>query len=586
MTRALRLLLCVCAVVNAIAGEDVEWWQNGPIYQVYPATFADSNGDGWGDIKGILEHADYFKDIGVGAVWLSPIFASPMQDNGYDVANYTDVNPIFGTKQDVKDLIDKLHSLGIKFMLDFVPNHSSDQHVWFKNSVNRVPGYENFYVWRNKSSSKMDNGKAIPLEPNNWRSLFTPSAWTWNDQRGQFYLHQFGAFQPDLNYDEPLVVEAMKNVMRFWLDMGVDGLRVDATPYLIETHYDLNQPDFPGCVPKGPLDYYECQQHLYTRDQPKLYDIMAEFAKVLDEYKNNGTRYQFIEAYAALNFTMMYYMNSTSPFNFNILSYLNQNSNASVAKYAVDLWMNNMPKGRWANWVTGNHDNARVATRFGEDMVDAINTMSILLPGTPITYMGEEIGMSNSLIPEDLRRDKTDFNRDPERAPMQWNASLNAGFSSNPRPYLPVASNYWRVNVEAEKSTEKSHLGVYKKLVSLHKDLVAKGAEDFQTYVITPWVFAFTRPNHLILINFNNLEEEFTLSGFKLPNGKEIPSKLFAKIPSINSEYSEMFEIDTKNNITMRPRSSVVLSVSGGSVVFKSSAILIFATFAVTFFKF
>jgi len=581
MAAGLRLLLWFCASVS-VFGADVEWFQNGPIYQVYPATFADSDGDGWGDLKGILEHAQYFKDIGVGVVWLSPIFSSPMMDNGYDVSNYTDVNPIFGTIEDVKNLIDKLHSLGVKFMLDFVPNHSSDQIVWFNNSINRVPGYENFYVWKNKTGSKQINGTVYPLEPNNWRSLFTPSAWTWNEKRGQFYLHQFGEFQPDLNYEEPKVIEAMKNVIRFWLNLGVDGFRVDAAPEIIETHYDLNQPDIPNCVPKSPRDYYECQQHIYTRDQPKLYEIIGEFAKVLEEYKKNGTRYQFIEAYAGVDYTMMYYMNSTSPFNFNILSYINRDSDATAVKSAIDLWMSSMPAGRWPNWVTGNHDNSRVASRFGEEMVDAINTMSILLPGTPITYMGEEIGMSDALIPENLRQDKSDFKRDPERAPMLWNASLNAGFSNSSKPYLPVNTNYWRINVKTESATDKSHLGVYKKLVSLHKDLVSKGLSDFKTYVISSWVFGFTRPNHLILINFNNLEEQFSLSSLKLPNGKDIPKKMYTKIVSINSEYTEGIEINTSNNITMRPRSSIVLSMSGSSAVFKSSATLILVMYVIS----
>ncbi|XP_050421275.1 maltase 2-like [Adelges cooleyi] len=549
--------------------DPLDWWQTAVFYQIYPRSFKDSNGDGVGDLKGIEEKADHFKDLGIDCVWLSPIFKSPMADFGYDISDYNQVDGIFGTIEDFESLQKKLNELGVKLILDFVPNHSSDEHEWFKMSVENIAPYSDFYIWKDGKTD--EKGNRIP--PNNWQSLFSNSAWTWNEKRGKYYLHQFDPKQPDLNYRNKQLVENMKDNLRFWLDRGVDGYRVDAVPFLFE---DPNLYDEP-INPEGSssLNTYGLYDHPFTKDLPETYEMISEFRSVMDEYKNKDgrTRVMITEAYSTIENTMLYYGNELSPgahmpFNFGLIDQINDQSNAKDFSVAVHTWLDNLPRGRSANWVIGNHDQPRVATRFGREMVDGMNMVNLLLPGAAFTYMGEEIGMEDNNIRWDQTVDPSGLNvgqagyrslsRDPCRSPYQWNASANSGFSSNLTTWLPLNPNYWSVNLEAQKKQSRSHYSVYKRLIQLRKTrTVQRGS--FEDHILSRWVFAFTRTRpgsetYLVVLNVGSEDEQVDLSAISISD-----STWLVHTPSVNSQYSTGDKIEA-NSFTMRPKSSLVLT--------------------------
>ncbi|BES96502.1 alpha-glucosidase [Nesidiocoris tenuis] len=562
MDRTLRIL---SALVWAVAlAEPAQWWEVGPIYQIYPASFADSDGDGIGDLNGIRSHVDHFADIGLEAVWLSPIFDSPMRDNGYDISDYEKINPMFGTMEDFQDLVTALHGKGIKLMLDLVPNHTSNDSAWFQDSVNQRNNRSDWYVWQNPGSY---SGDGSPMPPNNWVSLFGGSAWTYNEVRKQYYLHQFGDFQPDMNYENEQLREAMKNVIRFWLGKGVDGFRVDAVPYIAETNYTSNEPvlSTPGCDSSNPS--YDCLDHTLTKDQPYTFDVLKMFAQLFEEQNSSysaNPKVQFLEAYTTLDVTMKYYSNHSNPFNFLMISNVNENTNATTLNSLIQQYMQALPANAWPNWVTGNHDNPRIGTRMGSDLIDAMNMMDLLLPGTPVTYNGEEIGMTDGFIMPSQRKDTANPSRDPERTPMQWNSTINAGFSTNTTSlYLPINPNYWQINVDTETKQTPSHLTIYKDLVTLNKKL-ADNKENLSTTAFNDWVFAFKRSDYVVVINLNNEVETFQLKDLKLTS----QDSLTVEIPSLNAiSFKKSQSVSTSANVTFTPRSGVVFSLksSGNS---------------------
>ncbi|XP_055599787.1 maltase A1-like [Uranotaenia lowii] len=464
---------------------DNDWWKTAIFYQIYPRSFKDSNGDGIGDLRGIIEKLPYLKDLGIQGFWMSPIFKSPMADFGYDISDYYDIQPEYGTLADFDDLVAEAKRLGLKVILDFVPNHSSDENEWFKKSENREKGFEDFYVWHPGKSNKDDPTK--PLPPSNWVSLFRGSAWQWSDKRNEFYLHQFSKKQPDLNYRNPKVVEQMKNVMRFWLDRGVDGYRIDAVPTLFEIEQDeqvnyldeplsgnTNDPDDPGYT-----------IHIYTQDRNETLDMVYQWRAVLDEFqRENGgdQKIMMTESYSAIDTVMKYYGNGTVagshiPFNFRFITDLGKDLTSKDIQNTINYWMDHMPsrEGVVANWVMGNHDQHRVASRFGENRIDMMNMILLSLPGVAISYNGEEIGMTDVWISYNDTVDPAACNagpdryqyttRDPERTPFQWDGSRHAGFSTANKTWLPVSPTYKDVNVEVQTTTtSNSHLKVYKGL--------------------------------------------------------------------------------------------------------------------------
>uniref|UniRef100_A0A1L8EBI2 alpha-glucosidase n=1 Tax=Haematobia irritans TaxID=7368 RepID=A0A1L8EBI2_HAEIR len=488
-----KFLVFACSGDGSVAESSMptkDWWQTAQFYQIYPRSFKDSDGDGIGDLQGIRSKLSYLKSIGVNATWLSPIYVSPMADFGYDIANFFDIQKEYGTLDDFDELIAEANNLGIKIIMDFVPNHSSDECEWFQKSVNREKGYEDYYVWSDGYVDEL--GQRHP--PSNWLQAFRGSAWQWNDKRQQYYLHQFAVKQPDLNYRNPNVVAQMKRVLTYWLDRGVAGFRIDAVPWMFEA-----LPDATGRYPDEPKSNYTEDQedsayllHIYTQDQPETIDMVYQWHQLLEDYQRvhgGDTRVLMIETWSNINEVMKMYGNkkvegAQIPFNFQFIVAGNENQintdlPAGGFVKIIKNWMDNMPAGKTANWVMGNHDKRRVGSRYGENRIDLMNMLQMFLPGISVTYMGEEIGMVDLEISWDDSVDPAacnanpdtyqQFTRDPARTPFQWSSGENAGFSTTGKTWLPINPNYVTINVETEVGNRKSHLNVYKSLSDLRQ---------------------------------------------------------------------------------------------------------------------
>jgi alpha-glucosidase len=446
------------------------WWQKGVIYQIYPRSFQDSNGDGIGDLPGITQRLDYLSEtLGVDAVWLSPIYPSPMHDFGYDVADYTDIDPLFGTLADLDRLLDEVHQRGLKLILDLVPNHTSDEHPWFIESrSSRDNPKRDWYIWRDPAP---DGGP-----PNNWLSHFGGPAWTFDEHTGQYYLHQFVKQQPDLNYRNPEVVDAMLNVMRFWLDRGVDGFRVDVIGLMMKDPEFRDEPPNPAW---NGIDPFESLLHIYTANLPEVHEPIRQMRAVLDSYDD---RMMVGETYLPNDMLMLYYGSADMlechlPFNFQLIT---APWDAAGVRKMVDDYEAVLPLDAWPNWVLGNHDRHRLATRVGLDQARVANMLLLTLRGTPTCYYGDELGMQDVPIPLEKVQDPPAVNqpeiahivgRDPERTPMQWDDSPNAGFAAPDvkELWLPLAANYKEVNVASELNDPRSFLNFFRKLLAYRK---------------------------------------------------------------------------------------------------------------------
>jgi alpha-glucosidase len=454
---------------------DKDWWRQGIFYQIYPRSFQDSDGDGVGDINGVIARLPYLKSLGIDAIWLSPIFPSPMADFGYDISDYTGIDPLFGTMADFDSLAAAAHQGGLKIILDLVPNHTSDQHSWFTEARSaRDSPKRDWYIWRDP---KPDGGP-----PNNWLSEFGGSAWQCDETTGQYYYHAFLAAQPDLNWRNPAVREAIYDVMRFWLGKGVDGFRVDVIWHLIKDSEFRDNPPNPHFVEGRPPHEKILTQ--FSTDQSEVHEVIAEMRRVIDEFDN---RVLIGEVYLPLQRLVAYYGNNLAgaqmPFNFALLSTLW--SARSIERIVAD-YERALPPGAWPNWVLGNHDRPRIASRVGREQAGVAAMLLLTLRGTPTLYYGDEIGMRQVAIAPDQVRDPFEKNvpgigvgRDGCRTPMQWDATPHAGFSAS-GTWLPVADDYAHENVVNLEADAGSILNLYKALIALRKQfpqLVAGGYE-------------------------------------------------------------------------------------------------------------
>jgi alpha-glucosidase len=441
------------------------WWQDGVIYQVYPRSFQDSNGDGIGDLNGILSRLDYIKKLGVNAVWISPFYPSPMADFGYDVADYCGVDPIFGTLADFDRLVEGVHARGLKLILDFVPNHSSDVHPWFLESrSSRAAEKRDWYIWRDPAPG---GGP-----PNNWVSSFGGSAWTLDEETGQYYYHSFLKEQPDLNWRNPRVRLAMYDAMRFWLDRGVDGFRMDVLWMLIKDGEFRNNPRNPDWKPEVPHSWSVLP--LYTADRPETREIVAEMRSVMRVYPE---RVLIGEIYLPLRDLIAYYgfdpntadlRGADIPFNFHLIQ---TEWNADRIAQLIGEYEGELPAGAWPNWVLGNHDQTRLATRIGVAQARVAAMLLLTLRGTPTLYNGDELGMTDGVIaPEEVRdpSGKIGPGRDPERTPMPWDGSANCGFTTG-TPWLPMAAGSEEISVAVQEGQERSMLSLYRRLLELRR---------------------------------------------------------------------------------------------------------------------
>ncbi len=465
-----------------------KWRDVNAIYQIYPRSFMDSNGDGVGDLRGVIDKLDYLKkdetSLGVDAIWFSPIFPSPMADFGYDVSDYKNIDPIFGTLDDFKELIHKAHEKGIRVMVDFVPNHTSDQHAWFIDSrSSRNSPKSDYYVWR--------DAKPDGTPPNNWLSIFGGSAWEFDKTRRQYYLHTFLKEQPDLNWDNPAVRHEMREVVRFWLELGVDGVRADAVRWISKDPGYGDDPKNPKFNPKN-KDKFDSLIHKNSRFGTKLFTYLKELTDVVEEFPD---RIMIFEDYPDGNYSTkeqylgFYGINPkvSMPFNFEGLwaPYRAESYRRLITEFQGMIEQDiHTPV-----YCFSNHDQWRIVTRVGgEDQARLIALMQLTLPGLPVVYYGDELGMPNTNIPLDQRQDpiyhtNPDPNawRDPERTPMQWTSDNHAGFSTA-KPWLPVGAELKKRNVRSQLNEPDSFLSLYKRLLMLRSRYSVLRYGSYETF--------------------------------------------------------------------------------------------------------
>jgi alpha-glucosidase len=483
--------------------DEPRWWQTGVLYQIYPRSFADSDGDGIGDLAGITGRLDYLVDLGVDALWLSPIYPSPMADFGYDISDYTGVDPVFGTLADLDHLVSEAHRRGLKVVLDLVPNHTSDEHPWFVASrASRSNPYRDWYLWR-------DPGPGGRV-PNNWESIFGGPAWEWDGTTGQFYLHLFHRKQPDLNWRNPDVRAAIHDTMRLWFARGVDGFRIDVLWMLIKDEgfgdNPLRPPLREGEHPWGRYDLPAFE------DRPEMLEIVKELRTVADEFDE---RVLIGEIYLPIDRLMRYYGEGAPgihlPFNFGLVTRLDWS--AAAIRRTVDAYEAALPPGAWPNWVLGNHDVPRIATRLGQDLARVAQMLLLTLRGTPTCYYGDELGMPDTPIPPDRWIDPQAANgmgRDPERTPMQWDDGETAGFApSGTRPWLPLGRDATERNVAVQLPDPESMLSLVRSLTRLRREHPSLARGSYRSISVGDEdVFAYVREHGderlLVALNFGD----------------------------------------------------------------------------------
>lgn len=516
--------------------ENRKWYKEMSVYQIWPRSFCDGNGDGIGDLKGVISKLDYIKSIGVDAIWFSPLYPSPNADYGYDIADYRDISKDYGTLDEFKVLLDEAHKRGLKIIMDLVVNHTSDQHKWFIESKKGADNpYHDYYFWR--------RGRRPGKEPNNWLSTFQGKAWEYCKELDKYYLHVFAKGQPDLNMDNPKVREEVKDIMRFWLDMGVDGFREDVITFISKAEGLPN--GFPIPTACG-IEHYS--------NGPHLREYLREFKDVLDEYDCFTVgEAPMMTTKKALNFikegddqllNMMFHFEHMSADNI-ITNWIRTPFNVKKLKKVYARWQKDLYGKAWNALYIENHDQPRIISRYGSEKYRVesgkmLGTMYILQSGTPFIYQGQEIGMLNANIPTiDRYKDVSSLNtyqlfrklgfsekftmklcmyasRDNARTPMQWSAEKNAGFTSANKPWFEINPNYTSINVEQAENDENSILNYYRKLLKFRKenDIVKYG--DFKLLKTPAKIFAYIRTyqgQKLLVINsFTDAELNFKVS--------------------------------------------------------------------------
>ena len=519
---------------------DLKWWQKTNAYEIYVNSFQDSDGDGYGDINGISSRLDYLKELGVGAIWLTPVYDSPMVDNGYDVADYYSINTRYGTMADMDALISEADSRGIKIVMDLVFNHTSDKCEWFiESGKSRDNLYSDWYIWR--------DAKPDGSEPNNWRSIFGGSAWTWSESRQQYYLHTFASAQPDLNWDNPKVRQALFDVANFWLDKGVGGFRMDAIPYIKK----------PADFSDGPADDMDgmVSIHDMTANTPGILDYLSEFDINVTDGKDiftvgeaNGISADELEYWVGENgvFDMLFeFSHINLEFDGAEVWCKARSWTLKDLKKALTASQKATANNGWYPIFFENHDKPRSINHYFGDNADpvlagrAMGTILLTLRGTPFIYQGEELGLTNvkwssiddyndlnshsqyqtalanGLSEDDAMACVYRFSRDNARTPMQWDTTKQSGFTTG-TPWLPVHDDYMNVNAQTEENDTSSVLSWYKELVSFRKDheVMTKGSYS-EIFTESNDIYAFLREDHnerlLIIVNFTGENVSYDL---------------------------------------------------------------------------
>jgi glycosidase len=511
---------------------DALWWQRGVIYQVYPRSFMDSNGDGIGDLAGVTSRLEYLvSTLGIDAIWLSPFYPSPMADFGYDVMDYTGIDPIYGDLADFAELVGEAHQRNLKIIIDFVPNHTSDRHPWFLEArPSRNNPKRDWYIWADR---RVDGSL-----PNNWLSIFGGPAWEWDAQSGQYYLHTFLKEQPDLNWRNPQLRAAMLDVLRTWLERGVDGFRIDVAHYIMKDPLLRDNPvklTTTRTLHK-PLGAYDLQEHIYDNSHPDVHAVYREVRQLLDAYSVHQPRFSVGEVHIFdwKKWAGFYGANLDEmhmPFNFQLLGVQWQ---APAIRKLVDSLESALPEGAWPNYVLGNHDEPRLASRLGLQAARQAAMLLLTLRGTPTLYYGDEIGMAEARIPSEKQQDPwglrlPGLGRDGCRTPMQWDDSSNSGFSPpGVNAWLPVNPDYPRVNVKSQLEQADSLLNLYRRLLVLRKSYPALCLGDYLPVDSTPGdCFAYLRRltgHSEILAAINFSEREVALEYPGLSGGEVVLS--------------------------------------------------------------
>lgn len=510
-----------------------KWWKEAVVYQIYPRSFKDSNGDGIGDLRGVIEKLDYLKELGIDVIWLNPCYASPNDDNGYDISDYYQIMPEFGTMDDFDELLDEAHKRGIRIVMDLVVNHSSDEHKWFIESrSSRDNPYRDYYIWRDPRDGK---------EPNNWGSFFSPSAWEYDETTGQYYLHLFSKKQPDLNWEyEPLRQEVYK-MMNFWFDKGIDGFRMDVIN-LIKKPAGLPDSKLPPNTAEG----YSIDPELYANN-PGLLEFLQEMNKnTLSKYDCMTVGESVcITPEIAINYVKEDNHALNMVFHFEVMD-LKENFDLVRFKKIQQKWYDGvMKKGGWNSQYLNNHDQPRQVSIFGNDREYRIESAKLLgtlihtLPGTPYIYQGEEIGMTNcrfdsidefkdiqahfsysqmtkkGMSSSEVLSWLNKYSRDHARTPMQWDDTENAGFTSG-KPWIKVNPKYEKINVKEALNDPNSVFYHYKKLIALRRANEVMVYGDFLD--LTPThkeIYAYTRSLNgvewLIALNFTSGDKKLDL---------------------------------------------------------------------------
>ena len=474
------------AVETEALAADRDWWRGAVIYQIYPRSFQDSSGDGIGDLAGIVRRLPYVASLGVDAIWISPFFTSPMKDFGYDVSDYRDVDPMFGTLADFDAVIAEAHRLGLKVMIDLVLSHTSDEHPWFQeSSASRTNARANWYVW---SDPKPDG-----TPPNNWLSIFGGSAWQWDSGRQQYYLHNFLVSQPDLNFHNVEVQDALLDVTRFWLDRGVDGFRLDTVNfYFADRHLRDNPPlapEYRNAHIAPAVNPYNHQEHLYSKNRPENLVFLRRFRALLDEYPAAAAVGEVGDAQHGLEILGRYTAGNERIHMCYAFEFLA--SDPLTARRVAEVFerLDRVAADGWACWAYSNHDVRRHATRWrlGADARRCFTTLMMSLRGSACIYQGEELGLPEAEVPYEMLRDPYGIQFWPEfkgrdgcRTPMPWTASnRNAGFSDG-EPWLPVAPEHLPLAVETQEGDPGALLHHYRRAIASRRShrALAKGAQS------------------------------------------------------------------------------------------------------------
>ncbi|MBY4895523.1 alpha-amylase family glycosyl hydrolase [Cupriavidus sp. AU9028] len=467
---------------DALLQPSAPWWKSAVVYQIYPRSFADSNGDGVGDLPGICSRLDHVRDLGADTIWVSPIFRSPMADAGYDISDYCDVDPLFGSLADADTLIREAHARGIRVLLDFVPNHTSDQHPWFIESrASRDNPKRDWYIWRD--------------EPNDWRAAIDAgSAWTWDDTTGQYYLHLFLPQQPDLNWRNPEVVEAMHGVLRFWLDRGVDGFRIDVA------HCIGKDPTFAGhprCLAGEPLVNFN--------DDPFSHEVLRGIRKLVDRYPGERVLVGEVNIRSTATVAQYYGAGDELHMSFNFPP-LDAPWDPIVFRTCVrEVEQILRPAEAWPTWVLSNHDNERHRTRYGGSMrrARAAAVLLLTLRGTPFIFQGEELGLEDTVVTPATRVDPG--GRDGPRGPVPWTAAPPYGWTGR-APWLPFPPDAAALAAQAQWQQPDSILQLYRSLIAARRDSLALRLGDWEELDSEPEMLVYRRrlggDERIVCINF------------------------------------------------------------------------------------